>query len=119
MTKNRKIIIVGMLLVTIGVVFAINWVFPFSKNVESFGQEVSTWSLDGQSSKAALNMLSEKGFKVGQYKAEPYFNDQRDYIYATQRRVAAMVCSREWRIILKLENEKVVNVKPLVYLHCL
>lgn len=91
---------------------------PYPFNQTEFGAIVESWKLNRTTPPQAAASMEQKGFKVGRHKAEKYFDDQRDYLYATQK-VYRVVCSLEWRVILLLENEEVVEVQPYVFSQCL
>jgi hypothetical protein len=90
--------------------------YPFDK--DKFTDIVNSWELDKNSPNYALNLLEQKGFSVSRNKAEKWFEDENDYIYATQK-LRGIVCSLEWRIILYTEHEQIFEVKPLVFSSCL
>ena len=83
--------------------------YPFNKH--KFINIVDSWNLEEKTPKEAVEFLTQENFKVGRKKAEKWFTDQRDYIYATQRS-SAIICSLEWRVILKIEKERIVEINP-------
>ena len=90
--------------------------YPFNKH--KFSNIVASWNLEEKTPKEAIELLTQENFKAGRKKAEKWFTDQRDYIYATQKS-SAIICSLEWRIILKIEEERIVEINPLVFSQCL
>lgn len=92
---------------------------PYPANPVEFKGIVSSWSLEQQQAQSASTLLSSKGFNVSRHKAEKYFDDQREYIYATQSKFTLPICTTEWRVILMLEHEQVVETQPLVFFNCI
>jgi hypothetical protein len=90
--------------------------YPFNKH--EFSNIVDSWNLEEKNPNEAVEFLTKNSFKVGRKKAEKWFTDQRDYIYATQKR-SVIICSLEWRVILKVEKERIVEINPLVFSQCL
>lgn len=91
---------------------------PYPFDQAKFDAIVKSWALEKRSPTEADFSLKEKGFKVSRHKAEKYFEDQRDYLYATQR-TTIIICGLEWRVILMLEKEKIAEVKPFVFSQCI
>ena len=101
------------------VVLCVSACNPNPENPNEFKGVVSNWHLEQLSSQAAIELLTKKGFSAKQYKAESYFKDQRDYVYATQSKLTFLICGTEWRVILMLEKNSVAEVKPLVFFNCI
>lgn len=87
---------------------------PYPFDQAEFAAIVKSWALEKESPTEAAFSLKEKGFEVSRHKAEKYFDDQRDYLYATQR-TTIIICGLEWRVILMLQKEKIAEVKPFVF----
>jgi plasmid maintenance system killer protein len=74
--------------------------------------------MQGLPSEEAMEFLKHRKFDVHRAKARHYFSDQRDYVYATRNK-SSLVCNQEWRVILKLHQNKVAEVEPYVFSQCL
>ena len=89
---------------------------PYPAEISDFKKLVHSWNIEGRSAANAIKIFEEKGFSASQHKGEKYFEGQRDYIYAAQSKLTFIICAREWRVIAKLDNGKVAEVKPLIFL---
>lgn len=92
---------------------------PYPAEISEFKAVVHSWKIEERTAADAIKVFEEKGFSVSQHKAEKYFDDQRDYVYATQSKLTFIICAREWRVIAKLEKGKAAEIEPHIFFNCI
>lgn len=92
---------------------------PYPAEINDFKKVVHSWEVEGRTAADAIKIFEGKGFSSSQHKAEKYFDDQRDYVYATQSKIIFIICAREWRTIAKLENGKVAEIESHIFFNCI
>jgi hypothetical protein len=92
---------------------------PYPAKISDFKKVVHSWEIEGRTAADAIKVFEEKGFSASQHKAEKYFEDQRDYVYATQSKLTFIICAREWRVIAKLENGSVAEIESHIFFNCI
>jgi hypothetical protein len=85
-----------------------------------FYKQVTAWVPPGTSVAEASTVLSDRGFNVIRMPAQALdknrgwlaFGPSRPYLYATRTGMSwRIVCGREWRIVLPIQDEKVALVQ--------
>jgi hypothetical protein len=93
----------------------------FPNEEDQFVRLVDSWALVGSPVDDARSFLEARGFKVTRSSRGSPWKDRPETLFATRRGgfVSCIVGDREWRVVLSIDQERIVEVRALVFEHCL
>lgn len=84
---------------------------------EAFGVQVREWVPVGTSVADAARTMKGKRFHIGREHPLDWWEDQREYLICSRRKVILPFSHRGWRVILKIEEERIADVRTYIYIH--
>ncbi len=115
----KPILLLALVPVALSGCASISTFYP-PNDLDTFAAAVAAWHLDGMSVAEAASLLESKRYTVvGRYPPpNRLVRDQRDGFYALRSKATALLCSREWRIVARIEGDRLVETKALIVEGC-
>jgi hypothetical protein len=103
--------------VLVALAIAVSFFSPLPTDKVEFNKLVASWMVPEISVTSAKGALERNGFKVGRQTLPKQWKDQRDYLFATRGKYVFPIFNREWRVICRIEQERIVDVETMIFLH--
>ena len=112
---KKKMVVVGW--VVVGIIVAVwYWRLP-PTSAEGLGKAASRWVPIGASVSAAERTMLYKGFDVTRLPPAKGDDDLRDTLFCSRLGwYFGPIIGREWRVLLTIDHDKIVQVRAFVFL---
>jgi len=103
----------SQLLVMLAACFTVSGCHPLPEQEHEFRALVATWIQPGTSASDAKSIVAAKGFKVYPSRGNP------DIVGSQKSALYFLICDREWRIVVRTQQDKVSRVESYVFDTCI